>query len=165
MRYLMAPAALAMVSCATMQPLPAPPSTEPTTVEASFGKTWDAVIDYFATNNIGVRTLDRQSGFIVAERASIAPSMGELTYAQCPGTAFDQFLVNTTVGPTSASYNLVVRGDSARSTVKVNIRFVRVKDGVAADCVSKGEWERALESFVKKRAERAPTTRSRPALR
>jgi hypothetical protein len=46
---------------------PPPVVREQTAVAASFGRTWDAVIDHFAERNISIRTMERSSGFIAAE--------------------------------------------------------------------------------------------------
>jgi len=40
-------------------------------VTSSFGRAWDAVIDVFAEANTPIRTMERASGFIAAELATI----------------------------------------------------------------------------------------------
>ena len=132
---------------------------EPTTVNASFGRTWDAVIDVFAEENISIRTIERASGFIAAERTSIA-------YDTREDEAYGERLADCgTFGPIrlmprSASYNIVVRGDSTRSTVRVTVKYLnygadrtRMVAQNERECSTRGVFEATTEESVKRRAE------------
>jgi hypothetical protein len=62
--------------------------------------------------------------------------------------------------PTSVTYNVLVRGDSTSSTLRVNARWVRVGMArglstatVSEECGSTGVWESKFEQDVKARAE------------
>src|SRR6476619_6670979 len=90
-------------------PAPAVPR-DSRTVYASFGKTWDAVIDVFASQNIPISTMERASGFIAAERtswrlASLFDRDYVLRLSDCGRFGPNPYL------PTAALYNIVVRGD------------------------------------------------------
>jgi hypothetical protein len=144
-----------LAACAPFEPpKPAAPRTA-TEVPASFGKTWDAVIDVFSEANIPIRTMERASGFVAAEVATVpsdsaAHSTGH-PYADC-GKLGDRFVM-----PGNAMYNVVVRGDSAKSTVRVTVRFTP-QTGAAStsERASRGAWETAFEAGVRARATGEP---------
>jgi hypothetical protein len=125
---------------------------QPTPVGASFAATWEATVDLFAEQNIQIKTIDRSSGILVAERASIGATTQKL--ADC-GTD-----MGIDLRPTSVTYNVLVRGDSSAATLRVNARWVRVgmgrglrTDTVSEECGSTGLWETDFERDVKTRAE------------
>lgn len=64
---------------------PVPRSAMP--VSASFGKTWDAVIDVFAVKNIPIRTLERVSGLIAAEPSNVEMVTSESPLSGSPRSA------------------------------------------------------------------------------
>src|SRR3712207_1620493 len=109
MRHWFALFMVPVAACATM-PAPPPPPRPATEVAAPFGRTWDAVIDEFAAQNIPIRTMERASGFIATEQLSVPRSSEK--YADC-GTDVAVPLV-----PHRATYNVLVRGDSTRSSAK-----------------------------------------------
>jgi len=125
-----------------------PPSTiatprAPAPIAASFARTWNAVIDVFADKNIPIRTIDRASGFIATDALSAAGS--DTTWADC-GTG----PLGGTLRPTLATYNVLVRSDSAASTVHVTVTWSSVAGG---QCVTRGVWEGELEQLIRKKAE------------
>lgn len=141
--------ALVLLAACTITP-PAPPTPRSgTAVAASFGKSWDAVIDIFAERNIPIKTVDRASGIIVAEPQSVATRIDSL--ADC-GT-----VIGRAIYPDRATWNVLVRGDSTRSTVKATVRFTQggtPGDPQLVECSTRGIWETALEQGVKANAER-----------
>jgi hypothetical protein len=157
---------------------PAPAALrEPLPVQASFGRSWDAAIDHFARQGIPIRTIERVSGLIVAEEMGVDVSAA-LAYADCgqlAGSATGASPWGPGVPPRAgdgrpvaaerASYNVLVRGDSSRSTVLVTVRW-RVPDasrvsgdprhaGRSIECSTRGVWERAFEAGVRDRAQQA----------
>lgn len=143
-------ALIAVLGCASTPPAPPVPRTA-VDVNASFGKTWDAVIDVFAARNISIKTLDRASGLIVAERQAVAPDEAR-SLADC-GTAF-----GVQVRAEAAFWNVLVRGDSTHATVRATVRFTEGGEGSRitsreTECSSRGGWESALEGRVKAAAE------------
>ena len=153
MRYPLALALLAAVACAPPYQPPAPPvPRDATPVAAPFGATWDAVIDQFAANNIPVLTIDRASGFIATDelRAPAGQQRGELADCGEP-----RGLVRPDE-PTHVRYNVLVRGDSSRATVKATAAWRWVNPRAIMpelDCSTSHAWERAFEAAVKARAE------------
>ena len=137
--------ALTVSACTLMPHPPGPPAPVPTAqVAASFGKTWDATVDVFTQNNVPIRNLERASGLIVAEVATVG-SKGT-AYADC-GT--DGMMARR---PDRAFYNVVVRGDSNSSSVRVSARFMNA----LGDCSTKGVFETDVENAIKARAEGKP---------
>ncbi|HET8624373.1 MAG TPA: hypothetical protein VFM14_12490, partial [Gemmatimonadales bacterium] len=61
--------------------------------------------------------------------------------------------------PTHAIYNVLVRGDSERSTVKATLRWTRITNDGTETCATLHRWEAALEERVKQRAERPAASR------
>lgn len=140
---------LVLPACHKYQPPPAPEPREATPVNASMGKTWDAVIDLFATRIIPIRTIERVSGIIAVDLLTVDSANG-LKWADCGRFGRRQ------ISPNTAISNVLVRGDSASSTVRTTVRWSRrsLKEG-DLECTSRYVWERALEQEVKERAEAA----------
>ncbi|HKG91445.1 MAG TPA: hypothetical protein VKA84_06135 [Gemmatimonadaceae bacterium] len=142
---------LSLAACVPPQP-PAPPvERSTTTVAASFGQTWDAVIDWFATKNIPIRNVERASGLIVAEPMKMGLGLREAhtqKFADC-GTDF----MGTRGVPTDAIYNVLVRGDSAQSTVRMTVRYVAADASTTKTCSTMGTFETEAETMIKQNAE------------
>ena len=130
------------------------PTTQLTTraatdVNASFDRTWNAVIDVFAERNIPIATIDKSSGFVATTALGVAdPKETTQQWADCGN-----------LPATRATYNVLVRGTGDHSTVKVTVKWVAWRSlGMFGDdsreCVTRHVWEAAVESEVKKRAER-----------
>lgn len=134
-------------ACYRYQPPPPAEPRDATTVDASMGATWDAVIDLFATRNIPIRTIERVSGIIAADLLSVDSANG-LKWADCGSFGSRQ------ISPNTAISNVLVRGDSTSSTVRTSVRWSRrsFKEG-DLECTSRYVWERALEQDVKEHSE------------
>lgn len=152
MRSRLLAAAILLAACVSaggyVPPQPAP-TQESTAVRASFGKTWDAVVEQFARQNIPIRTIDRASGFIAAEplRTGNPPTSADSSrFADC-GRRGDVYFL-----PTDVVYNVVVRGDSTKSTVKTTARWSSSTLSVGA-CETRGAWEHRFEDDVRYDAE------------
>jgi len=131
---------------------PTPPTTVATprvgtTVQASFGRTWNAVIDQFADRNIPIRTIDRSSGLIATDMLGmgVGDSLAS-TWADCGAD-----MVGSQLPPGHATYNVLVRGDSTSTLVKVTVRWNLLLGG---ECVTHGVWEQDFENAVKAKAEK-----------
>jgi hypothetical protein len=154
-------AVASLVGCARPTPPGPPQPRSATTVGASFGKTWDAVIDVFAERNISIATLDRASGLIVpAEALYTTRDTSSLRWADC-----GQTMMRTPLLPHRARFNVVVRGDSAASSVQVRAFFYldpasAMATALGFECVSRGTFESDVEADVRARAEgrAAPAT-------
>ena len=143
--------AFAAAACAGYQPPPPATPRDGTDVRASFARTWDSVIDEFADRNIPIATIERASGLIATEQLSVGyEARGE---ADCGRLNGRRLL------PTHAIYNVLVRGDSSRSTVKATMRWTRVTNEGAETCATLQRWEATLEDRVKQRAERPAASR------
>lgn len=143
-------ASLAVIigACAPTPPAPPAPRSA-TTVAASFGKTWDAVLSAFAARSIPIKTVDRSSGLVVAEDQQLRSRIDSL--ADCGKEA-----MGIARAPSRAGWSVLVRGDSTGSTVQATIRF-SASPGITSgvDCSSTGKWETELERQIKAAAEAA----------
>jgi hypothetical protein len=149
--FLFAMAVLGLVGCSSAPPPPAP-ARGPTSVAAPFEKSWNAVIDLVAERNIPIKTVDKASGLLVAEQVRLGEADAE--YADC-GTSFGK-----RQAPTSANWNVLVRSDGARSTVRVTVQFVRTglprgnwTGLVTENCATRNTFETTIEQQVKAKAE------------
>ena len=136
-------------ACHQYQPPPPAEPRDATSVSASMDETWDAVIDLFASRNIPIRTIERASGIIATEGLSVDSADG-LKWADCGRVGPKSIPAN------NAIYNVLVRGDSANSSVRATVRWARLssKEG-DLECTSNYIWERSLEQEVQERAEAA----------
>ena len=127
-------------------------------VAASFDATWDAVIDLFAEQHIGIQLLDKPSGLIVAVPFEVPPDSA-VRWASCGG--FKRGIEPEVIFlATHAEYNIRVRAPAPGSTIRVTARWTtrnpddsgRPKEAV---CETTNEWESGFESRVRAVAERA----------
>ena len=146
-------ALVAIVGCIPPVPPATPIARPPVPVAAPFAKTWEASVDVFADKNIGVRTIDRSSGLIVADPVTVPIKF------QNPKTPIEVADCGQSYGryeqPTNATYNVRVRGDTVGSTVLVTVRWVIAETSISREiaCTSTGVWEREFEKLVKEKAE------------
>ena len=131
-------------ACVRYQPPRDYPAPDALSVNASFDRTWGAVIDRFALGNIPIKTIERASGIIVAEPLSVA-SASSKKYADC-GT---QGILNPPAQ--RASYSVRVTGDSLRSAIRVAASFGSPLD---VYCRSKGVFETEFMTAIKAAAEK-----------
>jgi len=126
----------------------------PRPVQASFGRTWDAVVDYFASRGVPVRAADRAAGVITGDAGQLPPGRDLKLLANCSDPDEGSFVgAARVVLPTSAVYTVTVRGDSTASTVKATARFTH--EGTV-ECTSFGVWESDFETAIKAAAEGKP---------
>lgn len=131
-------------ACASLPPAPQPRADTP--VSASFGRTWDAVVDYFARSSIPIKTIDRTSGLIAAETTRLAGDNSRYGVCINPLRSF---------APQGGSFNVLVKGDSTRSTVRVTATWLAAPP-VEAQCQTSDVWEKQFETAIKAKAETAP---------
>ncbi len=149
---------LALIGCNQLTP-PAPATPRiATPVTASFGRTWDAVIDEFADRNIPIRTIERASGLIATEQLTI--SYKDTAEADC-----GRLGNYPPLSPTHAIYNVLVRGDSLQSTVKVTMRWMYIANKASLECSTRHRWEQAFQETVRLRAQRASAAAGPPSSR
>lgn len=137
----------ALAGC-SLQPPKMYPAPESLTIAASFGRTWDAVVEHFATSSVPIRTIERSSGIIVTDQMGVARDDAS-GWSDC-GTDG----LGGTSRANRASYNLLVRGDSSTSTIRVTATFTSTIGVSPYGCTSTGAYERELMQFVKARAEK-----------
>lgn len=130
--------------------MPAPaPVRAPTKVAAPYARTWDAVIESFATRNIPIATIDRTSGLIATDRLSVAAKESAKSthlWADC-----GRDIMGNYPGPTFARYNVLVRGDSTSSTILVTVRWEGAEvlgQKAQFECTTRGLWEGDMEAAI-----------------
>ncbi len=134
---------LLLTGCATLPP--APPARPDTNVHASFGRTWDAVVDYFARSSIPIKTIDRSSGLIAAESQRLSGDNSR--YAGCKNAL-------ASVPVEGASFNVLIHGDSTRSTVRVTANWIgSTVSQMSIHCQTTDVWEMEFETAIKAKAE------------
>ena len=135
--------ALTISSCAT--PPPAQQAIQKSKViSKSFDATWANIISVFAENNIGIQTLEKDSGIIVAETEYTTPENLDL-YATCQSGPLETILTN------KAKFNVFSRKISDTETrVQVNAVYNRTTLGQLSNqtfnriCVSNGTLEQKI---------------------
>lgn len=136
---------LLALGCATLPP--APSARADTQVNAPFGRTWEAVVDYFARASIPIKTIDRASGIIAAEAVSLPGDSGRFGVCKNQLRRFD---------PEGASFNALVRGDSTQAVVRVTATWMAYGGGAPGiRCQTNDVWEREFEAAIKTKAEAA----------
>lgn len=134
-------AAVCLASCATA---PAHiPIQNSRVVALSKDDVWSNLVEHFATSNIAIKTIEKDSGIIYAERM-FATGNDLSSYADCgvPGMA-------TPIGG-AADLNVFVRETGSGVNVTVNARYRQMRQsawgpGVTTiDCSSLGTMERDL---------------------
>lgn len=150
-RAIAASAALALTACATMQTYQFDNSR---TYAAGEPAVWDSLMDYFTTNNVQIKTIERDSGIIYCEQIIALPEDIERV-ADCAVGILDVPTAGT------ASFNVFVRSDpdaAATTTVTVNTEFVmginQLGSMQSRYCVSKGALEAAVLDHVSMNASR-----------
>lgn len=109
---------------------------------------WERVVEFFATNNMPIQAIERDSGLIAAERQFARPSSPGMImdWASCGSEAL------AIVTAQSADLNVFVRTVPAGTSVTVNTRFNETRSfdtqSWTVECNSTG----ALESLVLRRA-------------
>jgi hypothetical protein len=150
---------LSIAGCARYRPPPPAQERAGTEVNASAGRTWDAVVELFAARNIAIRNMERVSGFIAAEPVSVGVQMTKADVLAHCGSVGELIYA-----PTNATYNVLVRGDSARAIVKVTVLWRRLlPPEIHFDCTTFDRFEPMFEAAVKALAEGRPRSISAPA--
>lgn len=130
--FLFLPISFFLFSCAT-----APVKTEfNNTRQYSLSKdaAWEKVIEYFASNNIQIKTLEKESGIIAAEPGTV-PS--EFLNCGKPGLAIPRNSFGVA--------NVFVKSTGSSSTVTVNASYKQTREidrrRFNVDCFSTGVFE------------------------
>src|SRR5450759_3554253 len=138
--------AVSLAACTPHVTAPTPEAAPTsTTIAAGFNQTWNGVIDVLSEENVPVKTLDRSSGFVVAEVSTMDVStLDRLTH--CGG--FMEWMAHSEKFGV-AHYNILVRGDSTTSTVKVTAHFTHG----STTCPTRNVFESGFQAAVKTHAE------------
>jgi len=119
------------------------------TITASYDAVWDAVIAYFASNNISVKTIAKDSGVIYAEKALFT---NDGAYADCGKPDMISKVLSD-----SEAFNVYVKRGDGKQVVSVNATFTEVRrTGITTDapivhmeCTSTGRFEREFLQSIR----------------
>ena len=152
MRRVALPFILSLAACSNIPPSPAPAPRPGTKIQASFGRTWEAALEYLAAASFPVHMIDRPSGFIGTETMPVTWDDG-LAWADCGATPLEVPLAADRV-----IYTVLVRGDSTASEVRVAARWTNgpTGDPEFIECVSRNVNEPRVELSIKRQAEGIP---------
>ena len=131
-------------ACASAPQVVIEPFDTSSTVEGSFDNTWAKAVRFLSTNQIGIKTIEKDSGLIVLENTSMSP---QLIAQYCAVNV--PFM--STLDSGKASGNLTVVDDGGFTTASVNISFSATTkfcyEGCnysTVSCPSKGLFETQL---------------------
>ena len=125
--------------------LPAPTYVAPVEIAAPFEKTWNAVIDVFASQSIPISTIDKSSGLIVSSGFFLSGDVAK-NWATC-----GRGLINLNWAK-RADFNVLVRATGTGSSARVTARWTQ--DGY--ECPTTGTWERGFQLRLKQAVEVSP---------
>ncbi|SFS42714.1 hypothetical protein [Brevundimonas viscosa] len=131
-----------MAGCAT------PPAYIPfdntATVQLSKDEVWSNLVEYFATSNISIKTIEKDSGIIYAERMLAGPQ--EISSVASCGSAFLAPAIAAT-----ADLNVFVREQAGSTRITVTTQFRETRSNALAQgqlsvsrCNSLGVLENAI---------------------
>lgn len=159
-RLLLVAPLLSVLGCVKYLPPTIAPAPNTFQIAGPVAQTWDAVVEFFAVQLIPVRTIERASGYVAAERLGIASSRDESfarSLADC-GVLLGEGGRRIEYYPSSALFNVLVRGDSLTSSVRVTIDFVSWENPQTEmrrrPCVSKGRYESMIAEYVRERVQK-----------
>lgn len=105
-------------------------------------------MDWTTANGLLIKSTDRASGLLVSEFSNVTfSSANGKRIADCGTTFWGMFKKN----PKAASSNILVRGDSTTSNVRVVLAYA---DSDGRPCISSGALEEAWESAIRDKAEK-----------
>lgn len=135
-RFLSLAALSVLAACGTPPKVTAFKNSE--TFALTKDQAWENLLVYFTSNNVQIKTIEKDSGVIYAERAGI-----DQTFADCGqgGLAVEV--------SRSGTLNVFVRAigkDRTQVTVNTDFKVMRQFDGrpLVADCKSTGMLERGI---------------------
>lgn len=113
------------------------------TYDREFDDVWESIVQYFATNNIEIKNIAKDSGVIYAERARFDDSVADCGSA---GLA-------SVVGRT-ANFNVFVTDRNGQTNVSVNTRFNEVRrfdyNNWEQECSSRGVLETTILDAIER---------------
>ncbi|MCS2610417.1 hypothetical protein [Halomonas dongshanensis] len=127
------------------------------TYNGEFSQVWEATVDWFATNNIPIKNIEKASGIIGSDYA-LGASHSQI---DCGAIDVGSMYVLRDVNAT-ANLNVLVREQAGRVSVQPNIfgnasyTLQSTWDGSLAvvkpdRCISTGELERSLHQYLSSR--------------
>jgi hypothetical protein len=167
--------ALGLAACAIPRKPHAAAVRTGTPVNGSVTRAWDAVVALYGDKNLPIRTLDRTSGIIIGDAATVTDKYANAEWYDCGNG------IQGTNPARRAFINATVTGDSVHAMVHVTARWETWVGGTLAnasnapvqggwdgsrwktwvggdvehtwECTTQGGWESDFESQVKTRTE------------
>ncbi len=144
---LAAVAALLMVGCAAYTPPQKHDFDKTKSFNKDYDAVWNKIIGFFASKNIPIKTVDKNSGFITTEYDLLT---NPFWYMDC-GEGGSKTQARATI-------NLTATKEGDKTTVTVNtffschLKYMGATTGAdnRIDCVSNGRFEKELFDFIEK---------------
>lgn len=139
-----------LVSCAT-----APKKADfinNQTYNLSYDKVWESVVSFFATNGLDLKTIDKNSGLLVAEK-----SWQDNSYSDCGSAG----MIGVRVPGSLSKFNVLIEKISPKSTKVTVNQFAKSltkvtsvnpyfgSSDVVGDCFSTGKLEKMIFESIK----------------
>jgi len=142
---------LMVTGCVTAPQVIAPFDTSATS-EASFDETWTKLVRFMTTNQIGIATIEKDSGLIVMDNDNLQT---DLTLKYCDAPSAVGWPYSLIGGQVSGNVNVV--SDAGFTTVSVNTTFRAVSEYCGNNgcqtrvrvCNSNGNFEGEVLDAVK----------------
>jgi hypothetical protein len=135
-------------ACATTPPPVIERFDTSRTYGASRDVVWEKAVEWFATQNIPIKAIEKESGIISGEAAYLRTVQGEYAVCETP-------MLYTTNGAT-ARLNILIRGTGQSATAQVNVTIVGeaiytmsnppVRQSVS--CQSTGRLENSILNYL-----------------
>ena len=134
------------------------PPREVTSVNASFGHTYDATLAVLQRRKIPLDTTDRGRGIVTTGVVTV-PGVEAASWADCGTNGLGQ-----TIHADAGVYRVEITGDSISSTVRVYATWTSTLFG-GRSCETGDVWERIAEGEIRRQAEisAGPPARPKPA--
>lgn len=133
---------IVLTSCATTQVIPNSVVSE--SYRASYDEVWTKVIRFFATNQISIGTLEKESGIVTLKGENLD---SQLINKYCEAVENNQLFEFLRYGNVMGSVNVIDEGGIV--TVTVNTRYNSIHGSGQTiypprPCASKGIFERSI---------------------
>jgi hypothetical protein len=144
-KLLILPLVIVLYSCATTETVVVEPFNTSVTYDSDFDETWSKLVRFYSTNQIGIGTLEKDSGIITMNNDKLSVSAIQEYCADSPVP----FLWTPTGGTARGNATLIEEDGFTTATVNVSFSVnsqycYQGCNYTSNPCQSNGNFERAL---------------------